>query len=604
MKYKKNYILILFFCLQVLNVFSKEIIIDRKFTSTEIYNALSDSNPPPHKDVQIDVVLRNNFSHDQQLYLSIINPVIDKIMITDSAKVTMLGDYKRFTERTYKHINFVYPLLLHGKETRLVHIKVFKQWQALNFRVKLSNENAFIKTTNHDNFFIGIFYGILFMYLLLLICFYIFSKSNFFIIYLSINFFMLLLFFQYSGTGNQFIWFYSATVQKYISRFAVLGYLTAHLSFTRTFFAVRFKNNFSGVIIKILVSILILFFLLFLVQIYNSSYGYLYPDSFYFLISSLFLIYGFTVIGLSIYTYVESGRRETMWVLIGMLFHILNWILFINNEFGMVKSLNYLDNFKLFDSNIFVPQLNYFITMLEIFIVTIFIAINYHNLIRQNNLSTRRLEFLQKRNINTFVLGQEEEREKISREIGLTISRDISHLKKSLSSFYQKTQEHKVLPAVLNDIEKTLQDVLDITSNYVAPDMQEMKLVELITTATDKLFSEIKIVYDFNKIPEQLQLSPVANINLYRILQEISNNILKHANAENVTISAVKDNKALQIKISDDGIGFSGNTKDSSGIGLMNIESRMNSLNGNFYVLSNEKRGSSIHLIMSLKDIT
>ncbi len=603
MKNRISFILILLFCLQSLQSFSREIEIDRSFTSTEIYNALSDSNPPPHKDVQIDIVLRNKSGAEQQLYLSVINPVIDKIEITDGSVITFLGDYERFTRREYKHINFVYPFVLHGSETRAIHIKVLKQWQALNFRVKLSGENAFIKTTNHDNFFIGIFYGILFMYLLLLICFYIFSKSNFFIIYLCINFFMLLLFFQYSGTGNQFIWFYSATVQKYIARFAVLGYLTAHLSFVRTFFAVRFKNNFSAVIIKILVFILVIFFLLFLVQIYNSSYGYLNPDNFYFLVSTLFLVYGFTVIGLSIYTYIELGRRETMWVLIGMLFHIFNWVVFINNEFGMVRSLNYLDNFKLFDSNIFVPQLNYFITMLEIFIVTIFIAINYHNLIRQNNLSTRRLEFLQKRNINTFVLGQEEEREKISREIGSTISREISHLKKSLFSFHQKSQENKVIPAVLKDIDKTLQDVLDITNNYVAPDMQKMKLAELITTATDKLFNEINITYDFSKLPDQLQLSPLANINLYRILQEISNNIIKHAKAENVIVSAVKDNKTLQVKISDDGIGFAKNT-DNKGIGLMNIESRVNSLNGNFYVLANEKKGSSIHLIMTLKDIT
>src|SRR4051812_16063564 len=210
---KKNYILILVLCFLSVQVFSKEIIVDRDFTSTEIYNALSDSNPPPHKDVYIDVTLRNTSARDRQLYLSIINPVIDKIMIADSSKVSILGDNTRFTQRKYKHINFIYPILLHGNELRVLHVKVFKQWQALNFRVTLSNENAFIKTTNHDNFFIGIFYGILFMYLLLLICFYIFSKSNFFVIYLFINFFMLLLFFQYSGTGNQFIWFYSATVQ-------------------------------------------------------------------------------------------------------------------------------------------------------------------------------------------------------------------------------------------------------------------------------------------------------------------------------------------------------------------------------------------------------
>jgi signal transduction histidine kinase len=44
-------------------------------------------------------------------------------------------------------------------------------------------------------------------------------------------------------------------------------------------------------------------------------------------------------------------------------------------------------------------------------------------------------------------------------------------------------------------------------------------------------------------------------------------------------------------------------SEKNKGIGLMNIESRMNSLNGNFYLMSNEKKGSTIHLIMNLKDI-
>ena len=228
----------------------------------------------------------------------------------------------------------------------------------------------------------------------------------------------------------------------------------------------------------------------------------------------------------------------------------------------------------------------------------------YHrNLLRENNISTKRLEFLQKRNINTFVLGQEDEREKISNQIGIEISKDIQQLKSSLLNLHQQ-DEKKIIPSVLKDIDKTLEDIRNITSNYVAPDMQQMKLIEIITTATERVYSEINMQYDFSKIPEDLKLSPVANINLYRVMQEISNNILKHSKAENVTISTIKDNKTLQIKIMDDGVGFGNFAPKSKGIGLMNIESRMTSLNGNFYVLSNVKKGSTIHLIMPLKEIS
>ncbi len=581
----------------------KEIIVDSAFTSADIYNALLDSLPPQHSDFEIRLQLKNISSRNTQLYLSIINPTIDKIEILEDSASSVLGDKISFTRRTFKHINHVYPVVLPANSTKEIVIKIVKQWQAANFRVHIATENSFIKTTNHDNFFLGIFYGLLFMYMLLLLCFYFFSKSNFFLLYLAINIFTVLIYLEFTGTGYQFIWFYSPFIQKNITVFAVIGYLTAHISFVRTFFAVQFRSNFTSLILKMFLYVLMIFGILFLLQIFNRSYGILQNVSFYMLVNSLFLLYGITVIGLCVNNYVESRRREIMWVMIGMLFHIANWIIFINNEFGMVKGLNYADTVQLFSSNIFVPQVNFFITMLEILIVTVFISINYHILIRQNNLSTKRLEFLQKRNINTFVLGQEAERDRISREIGTVISNDIIHLKSSLLSFHQSRQDMKI-PVVLDEIEKTLEDVQHITTNYVAPDMQQMLLTQLITTATDKLYSEVDVQYDFVKIPEHLKLSAVANVNLYRVLQEISNNILKHAKAKNVLITAIRDNKTLQIKISDDGIGFTESiSEENKGIGLLNIESRITSLNGNFYVLSDEKKGSTVHLIMNLKDI-
>ena len=78
---------------------------------------------------------------------------------------------------------------------------------------------------------------------------------------------------------------------------------------------------------------------------------------------------------------------------------------------------------------------------------------------------------------------------------------------------------------------------------------------------------------------------------------------MKHSQASSISISANIDQKSLQIIIKDNGIGFSENAVASSGIGLLNMESRINSLNGNLYIMSNEKKGTTIHLIMPLSDI-
>ncbi|MBK9327852.1 MAG: hypothetical protein IPM95_00775 [Sphingobacteriales bacterium] len=580
------------------------ILINDKFTTQELENTLNTSYNPAQQDFVREITLKNTGSSDKNLYLNFINPTLDRIIIEDNKQTAVLGDLIRYTVRQFKHYNHVYPFSLKSNETRTIRYTIRRQWQPINFRINLSSENSFIRATNHDNFLAGIFYGIFFIYLLLLICFYIFSKNKFFLIYFAIQFFTLIVFFQYSGNGYQYGWFYSAATQKHIAVVAVLGYLIAHISFIRLFFAVQFKNNFSGWMLKFIIAVLVLFGIFFLIQFYNQSYDNIQSNWNQRFIYAVFIFYGTMIVILGVNTYIVARRREIIWVTAGGILHFCNWLLFINNEYAMFPSFNGFSRFQLFSSNLFIPQNCYYITMFEMFLVTVFMSVNYHNLIRQNNLSAKRLDFLQKRNINTFVLGQEEEREKITSSIETGISKDISKIKNDLRLLNRHHPDTKIIPMVLDEMNTTLEDIKNITSNYVAPDMQKMKLKELILTATDKLFTTLEVNYDFSRIPENMLLNAVANINLYRIIQEVSNNIIKHSGADMVNISAINDNKSLQIKISDNGIGFSGMTAKKSGIGMMNIESRINSLNGHFYVLSDEKIGSTIHLILLLKDIT
>ena len=574
-----------------------------EFSSTIIFNTLSENIEKSRNDIHLNLCIKNASSKNQQLYLSFINPTVDKILVKETGKKTqLLGDFESFRKRVFKHVNPVYPFYLKKDSTTQIKLIIYNhKTHPLNISVKLAEENVFIKTTNQDNFFNGIYYGIFFLYLMLLICFYIFSKSNFFFIYMTINIFSLLLIMLYNGTGNQYLWFYSSKIQQYISIIAAIGYLTAHILFIRTFFSVQIKN-LSKYFFRIFFTILVISGFLLIFQFYNVFPNRIFSLFYPFIVQGVFVIYGFLVILLCLYSYSETKSREAIWVLTGVIFHLINWVIFINNEYVSIHFLNKLNTFKLFNSDIFVPHLNYLISLAEIFVVTVFIAINYHKLIRQNSLSSQRIEFLQKRNINTFVLGLEEERSKITDEIRADISKDISSLQQRLKSIQINNDDKNILPTVIAEIDKTLTDIDNITGNYVAPDLERMKFKELIQTATDKLNQKFSTDYNFVAIPDNLQLNAVANINLYRIFQEISNNAIKHSKAKNISITAIIDTNSLQIKIKDDGVGF-GDIFNNKGIGLMNIESRMNSLNGSFYLLSNEKTGTTIHLIMSLKDI-
>lgn len=81
-------------------------------------------------------------------------------------------------------------------------------------------------------------------------------------------------------------------------------------------------------------------------------------------------------------------------------------------------------------------------------------------------------------------------------------------------------------------------------------------------------------------------LSPDAATNLYRIIQEALNNILKHARAGHIRISVERDIRELLISIEDDGVGFDTERKDAGGLGLRNISERVRILNGDLQLKS------------------
>jgi signal transduction histidine kinase len=82
-------------------------------------------------------------------------------------------------------------------------------------------------------------------------------------------------------------------------------------------------------------------------------------------------------------------------------------------------------------------------------------------------------------------------------------------------------------------------------------------------------------------------------IGIYRVIQELFSNILKHSQAKHVTVQLNKIEGSLQITIEDDGVGFNYQEKiKSPGMGLKNISLRVEQLQGTFHIDSEPGRGS------------
>ena len=88
-------------------------------------------------------------------------------------------------------------------------------------------------------------------------------------------------------------------------------------------------------------------------------------------------------------------------------------------------------------------------------------------------------------------------------------------------------------------------------------------------------------------------MDQIAKVNIYRILQEAMQNIIKHANAQQVSVDVSLQNSNLIIHIKDDGKGFQVQKK-RKGIGMKNIQSRVQKLKGVLEFTSTIGEGTSV----------
>ncbi len=88
-------------------------------------------------------------------------------------------------------------------------------------------------------------------------------------------------------------------------------------------------------------------------------------------------------------------------------------------------------------------------------------------------------------------------------------------------------------------------------------------------------------------------------VNLYRIIQEAIQNVIKHAKANKITINFDLNSNVLHVDVIDNGIGFNTNQK-GNGIGLLNIASRTSKLKGTFKVNSKIKEGTTLTIKIPL----
>lgn len=190
--------------------------------------------------------------------------------------------------------------------------------------------------------------------------------------------------------------------------------------------------------------------------------------------------------------------------------------------------------------------------------------------------------------------GVENERARISRDLHDGIGQMLNVIKMKMSSLESKEALNKEINDLLN---QTIEETKKISNDLMPSKLRDFDLQSCLHQLCET-FKGFGLAVDFNSNLKSKELG-AHKINIYRIVQEAFNNSLKHSRAKKISLQIYKDNSNVQITIEDDGIGFDVNKVrvENSGLqshGLMNMQDRVNAMQGELDVSSDRQFGTSI----------
>lgn len=238
---------------------------------------------------------------------------------------------------------------------------------------------------------------------------------------------------------------------------------------------------------------------------------------------------------------------------------------------------------------------------------TFFAEINYHRIEYDDNEAclmivndiSDKLE-MQEKMIESAVCAEEEERNRIAKDLHDGIVQKMVACGMFIENLGDKTGNTKILEDEINKlillIREVTNDTRDISHNLKSAEFELSSLADLTGQLARQLShtSKIEFIYK-NHLDYEDHFDPEFKKHVYRILQELCSNVIKHSVATKAVISAELAGSRLHISIIDDGSGFEDIAAQQKGIGLRNIKSRVYRLGGEIE-FEKQPAGMQIHI--------
>jgi signal transduction histidine kinase len=185
--------------------------------------------------------------------------------------------------------------------------------------------------------------------------------------------------------------------------------------------------------------------------------------------------------------------------------------------------------------------------------------------------------------------GQEQERQRIAKDLHDGVVQEIVAIKFDVAKIKEEELQHELLQR----LDKTANEVRNISHQMMPFALKELGLMAAAKDLLERLLIPSGVQYEFNEVGDFTKRLPEKiEVSLYRILQELVNNVLKHSKANNVSVTFSKRNGNLLLVFEDNGRGMQVGVK-MNGLGMTSLDSRVKMLKGKIEFESEVQSGTT-----------
>ncbi len=248
------------------------------------------------------------------------------------------------------------------------------------------------------------------------------------------------------------------------------------------------------------------------------------------------------------------------------------------------------------------------ISAICVLLVIIGLAVVYLYYRQRQRRQNQQLKLLQQEQeigqLKAMMKGEEQERTRIARDLHDGIGGMLAAIKMHLAAIKKQFSD----PVAIPELEEVMQMVADTarevrqTSHNLMPDvLLRYSLPDALRIYCDHINVHDQLQIDLQFYGNLEEMEPSVALSIYRMVQELIQNILKHAQASQAAVVIREHAGALSIIVEDNGKGFK--SDGNTGLGLQQIRNRVQALRGFFEVESKEGSGTTACIELELLNL-